>query len=92
MRGCSLRGGSAKKVRFISAVARHFPHQRNPDGLPNLKAPALSQLAREAWSAMTKQQQEEVTADAIKELEERREMRNLAVHNVPIAAFHDHQT
>ncbi|KAF7791528.1 hypothetical protein EIP86_002544 [Pleurotus ostreatoroseus] len=38
---------------------------------------------------MSKQAQKEATQDAIKELDERKEMRNLALHNVPVAAFHD---
>ena len=38
---------------------------------------------------MSASEQKEATEDAIKELDERKEMRNLALHNVPIAAFHD---
>ncbi len=30
-----------------------------------------------------------MTSDAVKELDDRREMKDLSVHNVPISAFHD---
>ena len=38
---------------------------------------------------MTKEERTEVTAEAVKELQERKEMRTLSLQNVPIAAFND---
>lgn len=49
----------------------------------------LSKEAKGKWKAMTKDEKVEYTAEAVKELAERQEMKTFAPHNVPIAAFHD---
>ena len=56
---------------------------------PRLSAPQLAVLHRPAWDAMTKEEQIEITRDAVKELEERRDMEDTTLHNVPMAAFND---
>lgn len=61
----------------------------NEAGLPSLKVPALSLLIKGEWEEMSPEEQTEVTADALKELEERSEMKALVGHNVPMAAFRD---
>jgi hypothetical protein len=38
---------------------------------------------------MSKDEQEKETADAIKDLEDHRESKQLALHNVPLNAFQD---
>jgi hypothetical protein len=41
------------------------------------------------WHALSSEEQREETDDAVKALEDNREMKQLATHNVPINAFHD---
>lgn len=41
------------------------------------------------WGAMSKEEQAEATNDAMKDLAEYREIKELAAHNAPINAFHD---
>jgi hypothetical protein len=40
---------------------------------------------------MTKEEKERATDDSFKDLEDYRDMKKLAIHNVPISAFHDTQ-
>lgn len=40
---------------------------------------------------MSKSEQEDATQSAVKDLEDHREMKKLAVRNVPLEAFHDCQ-
>jgi len=41
------------------------------------------------WNAMSAEEQNEATNDALQELKDHKEMRALALQNVPINAFHD---
>lgn len=46
---------------------------------------------RETWHGMSKEEQIEATRDAVEEVQQMREMKQNAVHNVAICAFHDVQ-
>ena len=52
-------------------------------------APELAKVCRERWSKMSPEERIEVTREAKVFLTERRKAKATAVHNVPIAAFHD---
>lgn len=41
------------------------------------------------WKKMTEDEKDEATRDLVKDLEGEKEMKALAVHSVPISAFHD---
>ncbi|KAF9791312.1 hypothetical protein BJ322DRAFT_1104974 [Thelephora terrestris] len=43
----------------------------------------------ESWKALSPAQRKDVTADSIQQIEEQREGKKLAVHSVPLNAFHD---
>ncbi|KAI0343132.1 hypothetical protein BDW22DRAFT_1304847, partial [Trametopsis cervina] len=49
----------------------------------------LVKALRVEWNEMSKAEQMEVTAGALEKLEEVREMKNTATHNVAINAYHD---
>jgi hypothetical protein len=49
----------------------------------------LAQNLKERWRAMDREERVAVTKDAMKELDELREMKELAPHNAQISAFHD---
>lgn len=50
---------------------------------------ALVKDLRVSWNAMTREQQVEATKHSVKELEEQREVKSLAVRNVPKSCYHD---
>ena len=49
----------------------------------------LTKIVRPKYNAMTVEERVEFTKDAVKELEENREMVKYAQHNVPLAAWRD---
>ena len=55
----------------------------------SLKAHELSRMWRNEWNSMTAEEQTALTEDAVKELEEQRESRNLSAQNTAISAFND---
>ncbi|KAI0083235.1 hypothetical protein BDY19DRAFT_910751 [Irpex rosettiformis] len=89
------RAGKQKKKRrtsswnaFVSkSVKAH--NDALPIGEPRVKASVLMQDLRERWRDMSELERAEFTEDAKEHLEERREMKQIAVHNVPINEFHD---
>lgn len=60
-----------------------------PEGERRSMITALVKDLRVTWNAMTREQQIEVTKDAVKELEDQREVRSLAVRNVAKSCYHD---
>ncbi|KAG6819388.1 hypothetical protein H0H93_012294 [Arthromyces matolae] len=73
---------------FVSQEAKRINDNRK-DGEPRLKANKLMPEISAAWAKMSKEERIESTKDTLAELRERREMRNIGTHNVPISAFHD---
>ncbi|KAG2744196.1 hypothetical protein P692DRAFT_20877924 [Suillus brevipes Sb2] len=59
------------------------------DGEPHAKATELEHEIAMVWNGMTDSEKMEATTDAIEELKEHRANKSIAVHNVPISAFHD---
>lgn len=62
-----------------------------PDGAARRRASDLAPVIAAQWKQMSKEEQNAATDDLIPELKEHREMKKLAVQNVPINAFHDTQ-
>ena len=58
---------------------------------PSLKANELTKRVREKYNAMSVEERIEFTKDAVKELQENREMAKYAEHSVPLAAWRDYQ-
>ena len=53
------------------------------------KAHEISKQVQEEWKAMSHAEKIAATQEGVTYLEEKRENKKHAVHNVPIAAFHD---
>lgn len=66
-----------------------LPTLERPSGSPSVKASQCVKELASRWNNMTKAAQEEETNDAVQSLEEFCEMKNLALHNVPLNAFQD---
>lgn len=66
-----------------------FVFEALPDGEPRAKATELEHEIAMVWNGMTDSEKMEATTDAIEELKEHRANKSIAVHNVPISAFHD---
>ncbi len=49
----------------------------------------ISDEIQEEWSGMTAEEKEEITAEALEELDEWKEINGTTRHNSHIAAFHD---
>ena len=59
--------------------------------MPRYRANQLMAQVSAAWNAMSQQEKVDVTDDLLEDLNDHREMKALAVQNVPINAFHDAQ-
>lgn len=66
-------------------LSRDFT-EANPGGI-NLTA--VSKEISERWNSLSKEDRIAITAGSVQEIEEEREAKDLASHNVPLAAFHD---
>ncbi|KAG1721553.1 uncharacterized protein EDB91DRAFT_1024695, partial [Suillus paluster] len=73
---------------FVRKEVKRINAER-PSGSPSVKASQCVKELASRWNNMTKAAQEEETNDAVQSLEEFREMKNLALHNVPLNAFQD---
>lgn len=60
--------------------------ETNPDGV-NLTAATKEISAR--WRSLSKEDRISITTGPLQEIEEEREARELAQHNVPLKAFYD---
>ncbi|KAK7434981.1 hypothetical protein VKT23_019886 [Stygiomarasmius scandens] len=63
-----------------------------PDGEARKKVPECIGEISKKWAAMSDEERTEATVNALKELEENRENRELASHNSSISVFHDVRT
>lgn len=61
----------------------------HPPGSACLKASQCVKELAACWNDMSKDEQKNETTDAIKDLEDHRESKQLAQHNVPLNAFQD---
>ncbi|KAG2743899.1 hypothetical protein P692DRAFT_20746183 [Suillus brevipes Sb2] len=73
---------------FVRKEVKHI-NAEHPSGSPSVKASQCVKELASRWNNMTKAAEEEETNDAVQSLEEFREMKNLALHNVPLNAFQD---
>ncbi|KAF7970292.1 hypothetical protein HWV62_24416 [Athelia sp. TMB] len=60
-----------------------------PEDVPRFKSSALARQLKEKWSAMTQEQQIELTEEGASKLLEHREMKKLSVRTVPTHTFQD---
>ncbi|THU89321.1 hypothetical protein K435DRAFT_865402 [Dendrothele bispora CBS 962.96] len=63
-----------------------------PEGEPRKKVPECIGDIAKKWGGMSEEERADATTDAMKEIEEKRENRELASHNSLISAFHDVRT
>ncbi|KAK7677029.1 hypothetical protein QCA50_019994 [Cerrena zonata] len=65
-----------------------------PEGVPKKRVsdPDIAVRLKEAWDAMTKDEQEIFTTTHVKEMEEAREVQDITTHNTAIAAFYNVRT
>lgn len=63
----------------------------HPPGSPFLKASHCMKGLAARWNSISKDKQEKETADAMKDLEDHHESKQLALHNVPLNTFQDVQ-
>ncbi|KAG1792701.1 uncharacterized protein HD556DRAFT_1238935, partial [Suillus plorans] len=75
---------------FCRQEVKQMNDERAP-GIAPLKAAQCAGEIAERWNSMSKSEQEDATQSAVKDLEDHREMKKLAVRNVPLEAFHDCQ-
>lgn len=60
-----------------------------PDGSPHLKATDVNTEVSALWKNMSAEDRIAATDDVVETLKERREVKALAPHHVPLHAFHD---
>jgi hypothetical protein len=60
--------------------------EENPDGI-NLTA--VTKEISERWKSLSQEDRVTITAGCVQEIEEERETKSLATHNVPLRAFYD---
>ncbi|KAG1887414.1 uncharacterized protein F5891DRAFT_967291 [Suillus fuscotomentosus] len=75
---------------FCRQEVKWINDERAP-GIAPLKAAQCARGIAERWNSMSKSEQEDATQAAVKDLEDHREMKKLAIRNVPLEAFHDCQ-
>ena len=75
-------------VGWLNVTYRELSHflEANPDGV-NLTAVTKEISAR--WKLLSQEDRVAVTAGSMQEIEEEREAKDLASHNVPLRAFYD---
>ena len=89
---CIPEARAKANERFVSQAtqfnASHtdFFLDENPDGV-NLTA-VVGEISKR-WKLLSDEDRVAMTADSIQEIEDEREAKNLAPHNVPLWAFHD---
>lgn len=60
-----------------------------PKGTPKYTQPQISKMVSPEWKALTKEEQNAITAPEKVNIEKRRESRKVGSHNVPIASHND---
>ncbi|KAG1785413.1 uncharacterized protein HD556DRAFT_1249922 [Suillus plorans] len=73
---------------FVRREVKRMNEER-PPGSACLKASQCVKELAARWNDMSKDEQKNETTDAIKDLEDHRESKQLAQHNVPLNAFQD---
>ncbi|KAK7441181.1 hypothetical protein VKT23_016662 [Stygiomarasmius scandens] len=76
---------------FVSIEVKRI-NSEIPEGQPRKKVGDCMGEIKERWSLMSKETQESITADALKELESNCENKELAADNNTLSAFHDVRT
>ncbi|KAG2126017.1 hypothetical protein DEU56DRAFT_743179 [Suillus clintonianus] len=91
MQRARMAASSRSPSRWNAFVRREVKrmNQERPPGSPFLKASHCVKGLAARWNGMSKDEQEKETADAMKDLEDHRESKQLALHNVPLNAFQD---
>ncbi|KAI9069497.1 hypothetical protein FKP32DRAFT_1553814, partial [Trametes sanguinea] len=83
-----------RKTNPWNAFLRHELQKRNdalPAGAPRYSSSdktVISEISAK-WKAMSDEEKASVSEDLVKDLDEQKEMKALAVQSVPISAFHD---
>src|SRR5262245_39175789 len=77
-------------LTFSLFLMRFIPEL--PPNAPRRKASAYISDISTTWNAMTKEQQQNATSDALVELQEHRENKITGHHNNPRSAFQDART
>ena len=61
----------------------------SPEANPDVNLTAVAGEISARWKSLSKEDQIAITTGSMQEIEEEREVRDLAQHNVPLKAFHD---
>ncbi|KAG1783666.1 hypothetical protein EV702DRAFT_1190688 [Suillus placidus] len=88
-----MAASSRTPSRWNTCVWREVKqmNQERPPGSLFLKASHCMKELAAHWNSMSKDEQEKETVDAIKDLEDHHESKQLALHNVPLNALQDIQ-
>jgi hypothetical protein len=73
---------------ILSCLSTHYVSEL-PPGIPRRKASAYVGDISAKWNAMTQEEQEDVTADALEELKDHRDKKTTGRHNNFRSAFQD---
>ncbi|KDQ14414.1 hypothetical protein BOTBODRAFT_44760 [Botryobasidium botryosum FD-172 SS1] len=74
---------------YVAQETKRINEEREEQGATRLSLKAVVKEIQPKWNAMTKDEKKAATVDAMAEIEETREMKLLAVQNLPINAFND---
>ncbi|KDQ10068.1 hypothetical protein BOTBODRAFT_640759 [Botryobasidium botryosum FD-172 SS1] len=74
---------------YVAQETKRINEEREGQGATRLSLEAVVKEIQPEWNAMTKDERKAATVDAVAEIEETREMKLLAVQNLPINAFND---
>ncbi len=82
---------SSKKSRGFDARSSTYVLLALPPGVPKYSSSNKEVVAEISakWAAMTKDEKDRYTVNLVKDLDEAKEIKSLAVQSVPINAFHD---
>ena len=77
--------------RFVGSVINEtYLNQVPPDANPNgINLTAVTKEISARWKSLSQEDRITVTTECVQEIEEEREARDLASHNVPLRAFYD---
>ncbi|THU87444.1 hypothetical protein K435DRAFT_867294 [Dendrothele bispora CBS 962.96] len=78
-------------MSFVHMEMKCLNEERGPDQ-PRLKANKCAANIASKWQAMSVEERDTITTEAVKELNNSRENHHLATHNSSLSSFHDFQT
>ncbi|OJT09919.1 hypothetical protein TRAPUB_13600 [Trametes pubescens] len=86
-----VRNSGEKVASLCDARSSTYVLLALPPGVPKYSSSNKEVVAEISakWAAMTKEEKDNYTVDLVKDLDEVKEMKSLAVQNVPINVFHD---